>query len=222
MVSRERIRKYFKDKSDVDASPAQSGKGIGRFKYEDTNGDGKIDATDRTFIGNPVPKYTGGLVFSVSVKNFSAETYLYTSLGNKIFNFSKWFTDFFGSFEGSGKGVNALQSWTPALGNNALAPIWESASNISTNAGENSWYVEDGSYLRMQYLSFGYSLPTSMIKSIGLSKAKLTLAATNLFTLTKYKGLDPGVGGAVDTNFGIDVGNYPVTRGFTFGINLGF
>jgi TonB-linked SusC/RagA family outer membrane protein len=213
---------YFKDKADVDASPAQSGKGIGRFKYEDTNGDGKIDPTDRTNIGNPVPKYTGGLVFNVQFKNFDAGTYLYTSLGNKIFNFSKWFTDFFGSFEGSGKGVRAKESWTPALGDNAKAPIWESASNISTNAGENSWYVEDGSYLRVQYLTLGYTLPASMIKSIGLSKARISIAGTNLFTFTKYTGLDPAVGGAVDTNFGIDVGNYPTTRGFTVGVNLGF
>jgi hypothetical protein len=61
-----------------------------------------------------------------------------------------------------------------------------------------------------------------MIKSIGLSKARISIAGTNLFTFTKYTGLDPAVGGAVDTNFGIDVGNYPTTRGFTVGVNLGF
>ena len=83
-------------------------------------------------------------------------------------------------------------------------------------------YMEDGSYLRMQYISIGYSLPSSMIKKAGLSKAKLNLAATNIFTITKYSGLDPGVGGSADTNFGIDVGNYPVTRGFNLGISLGF
>ncbi|HNR07072.1 MAG TPA: SusC/RagA family TonB-linked outer membrane protein [Saprospiraceae bacterium] len=213
---------YFKDAADVANSPAQVGKGVGRFKYEDINGDGKIDPTDRTFIGNPVPKYTGGLVFNASWKNLTIGTYLYTSLGNKIFNFSKWFTDFFGSFEGSGKGERAKESWTPALGDKAKAPIWESASNVSTNAGENSWYVEDGSYLRMQYLSIGYALPTSLIKPLGLSKVNLTLAGTNIFTITKYQGLDPGVGGDVDTNFGVDVGNYPVTRGMTLGINVGF
>ncbi|MEP7269723.1 MAG: SusC/RagA family TonB-linked outer membrane protein [Saprospiraceae bacterium] len=213
---------YFKDKADVDASPAQSGKGVGRFKYADIDGNGKIDPNDRTFIGNPVPDYTGGLTFKVNYKSFTAETYLYTSIGNQIFNFSKWFTDFFGSFEGSGKGIRALNSWTPALGDKADAPIWESASNISTNAGENSWYVEDGSYLRMQYLAFGYEIPSRLVKRIGLSKAKVTLAGTNLFTVTKYKGLDPGVGGDVDTNFGVDVGNYPVTRGLTFGLSLGF
>lgn len=213
---------YFKDAADVSSSPAQSGKGVGRFKYEDINKDGKIDPTDRTFIGNPIPDYTGGVVFNMSYKNLSFETYLYASVGNEIFNQSKWFTDFFGSFEGSGKGARAKESWTPALGDNAKAPIWESASNISTNAAENSWYVEDGSYLRMQYISVGYGLPEKLYKKLGLTKARVSASATNLFTFTKYQGLDPGVGGAADTNFGIDVGNYPVTRGFNFGVTLGF
>jgi hypothetical protein len=93
---------------------------------------------------------------------------------------------------------------------------------VSTNAGENSWYVEDGSYLRVQYLSIGYALPNTLIKPLGLSRAKLNVAATNLLTFTKYQGLDPGVGGDVDTNFGVDVGNYPVTRGLTFSLNIGF
>jgi hypothetical protein len=148
--------------------------------------------------------------------------YLYASAGNKIWNQSKWFTDFYGTFEGSGKGERAKKSWTPALGNAAEAPIWESASNISTSAAENSWYVEDGDYIRLQNISLGYKLPKNVISKIGVKSAKLTLSANNLFTLTKYKGLDPGVGGAADTSFGIDVGNYPVTRSFNASINLNF
>ncbi|MEP7323920.1 MAG: TonB-dependent receptor [Saprospiraceae bacterium] len=213
---------YFKDKADVTNSPAQSGAGVGRFKYEDVNGDGVITPADRDFLGNPVPKYTGGLTFNVAFKNLTIETYMYTALGLKIFNLSKQYNDFFGTFEGAGKNKTAFESWTPALGDNAKAPIWESASNISTNSAENSWYVQDGSYLRVQYLSIGYSLPNSLIKPLGLSRAKLTIAGTNLFTFTKYEGLDPAVGGAADTNLGIDVGNYPVTRGVTFALSLGF
>jgi TonB-dependent starch-binding outer membrane protein SusC len=213
---------YFKDAADVTNSPAQDGKGIGRFKYQDINGDGRITPDDRTFLGSPVPDYTGGINLNLTYKNFSLESYFYASLGNEIWNQSKWFTDFFGSFEGSGKGVRAKESWTPALGDNAKAPIWESASNLSTNAGGNSWYVENGNFLRMQNLALGYTLPNDLIKKVGLSRAKITLAGFNLFTLTKYSGLDPMVGGAVDTNFGIDVGNYPVTRGFNFALSLGF
>lgn len=135
---------------------------------------------------------------------------------------SKWFTDFFGSFEGSGKGVRAKDSWTPELGNSAKAPIWESASNISTNAAENSWYVENGSFMRLQQVALSYDLAGGFTQRVGISKLRLGLAANNLFTITKYSGLDPLVASDVDTNFGIDVGNYPVTRGFTLTLNAGF
>ena len=101
-------------------------------------------------------------------------------------------------------------------------PIWESASNISTSAAENSWYVENGDYIRVQNISLGYNIPKSYTSKIGIKRAKFTLSANNIFTFTKYKGLDPGVGGAADTGFGIDVGNYPVTRSFNASINLTF
>ena len=214
---------YFNTAEEVkNNSLGQAGAALGRFRYEDVNGDGKITPDDRTFIGNPVPKYTGGINIGLTYKSFDFATYIYTSIGNKIFNQSKWFTDFFGSFEGSGKGVRAKESWTPALGNSAKAPIWESASNISTNGAENSWYVEDGSYVRMQNISVGYNLPSKVFTKLGLTKARISASANNIFTITKYQGLDPGVGGAVDTNFGIDVGNYPATRSFYLGLNLGF
>ena len=213
---------YFGSAAEVTSAPAQSGAGVGRFRYADTNGDGKITPEDRTYLGSPVPTYTGGINIGLTYKNFEFATYVYASVGNKIWNQSKWFTDFFGSFEGSGKGERAKQSWTPALGNSASAPIWESASNISTNAAENSWYVEDGDYIRFQNISLGYNIPKEYTSKLGIKRAKFTLSANNLFTLTKYKGLDPGVGGAADTGFGIDVGNYPVTRSFNASINLTF
>lgn len=212
---------YFESAADVANSPDQDGAGVGRFKYEDINNDGEITPDDRTILGNPIPDFTGGVSFNVSYKNWTLSTYLYTSIGNEIWNQSKWFTDFFGSFEGSAKGVRAKESWTPELGNNAAAPIWESASNLSTNSAENSWYVEDGSFLRMQQLALSYEL-TNGIEKYGLSSLRIGIAANNLFTITGYEGLDPMVGGGADTNFGIDVGNYPVSRGFTFSLGLGF
>ncbi|MFZ9144851.1 MAG: SusC/RagA family TonB-linked outer membrane protein [Aquirufa sp.] len=213
---------YFNSAAEVASSPAQDGKGVGRFRYADINGDGKITTDDRTFLGSPVPTYTGGINVGLTYKDFEFATYLYASAGNKIWNQSKWFTDFFGTFEGSGKGERAKQSWTPELGNNAAAPIWESASNLSTSAGANSWYVEDGDYIRVQNISLGYNIPKAYTSKLGIKRAKFTLSANNIFTLTKYKGLDPGVGGAADTGFGIDVGNYPVTRSFNASINLTF
>ena len=213
---------YFNSAAEVASSPAQDGKGLGRFRYADINGDGKITTDDRTYLGSPVPTYTGGINVGLTYKDFEFATYLYASAGNKIWNQSKWFTDFFGTFEGSGKGERAKQSWTPELGNSAAAPIWESASNLSTSAAANSWYVEDGDYLRIQNISLGYNIPKAYTSKLGIKRAKFTLSANNILTLTKYKGLDPGVGGAADTGFGIDVGNYPVTRSFNASINLTF
>ncbi|NNE78194.1 MAG: SusC/RagA family protein, partial [Pricia sp.] len=170
--------------------------------------------------GSPVPDYTGGATLNLQWKNLEFETYWYASVGNEIFNQSKWFTDFFGTFEGSAKGEVAKRSWTPALGNSADAPIWESASNLSTSGAANSWYVEDGSFVRLQRLALSYNFDTDLVQKIGLGKLKVGLAANNIWTMTKYSGLDPVVAGA-DTNFGIDVGNYPATPSYLFSVELG-
>ncbi|MFH6604990.1 SusC/RagA family TonB-linked outer membrane protein [Maribacter algicola] len=211
---------YFNSQAEVDSSPAQDGKGIGRFRYEDVDGDGAITPDDRTVIGSAVPDYTGGLDIILRYKNFEFQSYWYGSFGNDIFNQSKWFRDFFGTFEGSAKGVAAFNSWTPELGNNAGAPIWESASNLSTSGASNSWYVEDGSYVRLVQLRVGYNFSNELTDRFGLSKLNLGLAANNIWTITNYSGLDPQVAGP-DTNFGIDVGNFPVTPSYVISLEIG-
>lgn len=211
---------YFNSAEEVANSPAQDGKGLGRFRYADINGDGAITPDDRTFIGSPVPDYTGGATINLRYKNIEFETYWFATVGNEIFNQSKWFTDFFGTFEGSAKGQAAKRSWTPALGNNAAAPIWESASNLSTSGVGNSWYVEDGSFVRLQRLALSYNF-SDIVDDLGLSRLKFGISANNIWTITNYSGLDPGIGGGADTNFGIDVGNYPVAPQYLFTLEIG-
>lgn len=213
---------YFSDQADVDNHAEQPGAGIGRFKYEDIDGDGVITPEDRTFIGSPIPDYIGGGTISLGYKNFDLDVFFYISAGNEIWNQSKWFTDFFGTFEGSAKGVVAKESWTPELGDNAAAPIWESASNLSTSAAENSWYVEDGSFFRLQRIALNYTIPSGLLDKMGMTNLTFGIAANNVWTITGYTGLDPMVGGGADTNFGIDVGNYPVTPSYMFNVSLGF
>ena len=210
----------------------QEGAAPGRFRYADLNGvdengrivagpDGKIGPEDRTDIGNAVPNFTGGLNLKLGYKGIDLETFMYTSLGNEIFNNGRWYTDFLQSFtSGSAKSTVLLDAWSPTNTDSNI-PILENSSNFSTNTQVNSYYVEDGSFLRMQYLTLGYNLPTSVLGS-KLSKVRLGVSGTNLFTITGYSGLDPGVGGAADTSFGIDVGNYPVSRQFMFNVSLGF
>jgi TonB-linked SusC/RagA family outer membrane protein len=209
----------FKDAADVANSPAQDGKGVGRFKYEDINRDKKIDDDDRTYIGNPNPKFTYGFNTRLYYGNFDLEALFYGVSGGKVLNFGKWFTDFYPSFSGIGKSAAVLNAWTPT-NTGATIPRFEDVSNFSTNAVLNSYYVEDAGYLRLRSLLIGYSMNPSKLKKIGLERLRFTLQATNLFTATKYSGLDPAVSG-VDTNFGVDIGNYPVNRQILFGLAIG-
>ena len=148
------------------------------------------------------------------------ETLWYASVGNEVFNQSKWYTDFFGTFEGSAKSEIAKRSWTPELGNNAAAPIWESAANLSTSGAANSWYVESGDYLRLQRFAISYNFDDTLLDQWGLSTFKLGISANNIWTITNYSGLDPGVAGP-DTNFGVDIGNFPVTPSYLISLELG-
>src|SRR5258708_3012472 len=224
----------FQNQGEVDAAALQAGvvrsqestptsvaQGEGRFKYADRNGDGVIDDKDRTFLGSPVPKFNGGINFKITYKGFELESYMYAALGHKIFNQSKWFTDFYPSFAGAAISSRVTGSWTPQ-NPGASIPIFENVSNFSTNTTANSFYVENGSYFRMQNITLAYNLPSAILSRAKLTKARVFASTNNVFTITKYQGLDPSVGGNSDTNFGIDVGNYPITRSWTFGVNLGF
>ncbi len=211
----------FRNQEDVNSHATQAGAGPGRFKFEDVDGDGEITAADRVFMGSPVPDFTGGMNFTIGYKGFDLSAYFYTSIGNEIFNQSRWFTDFFQTFEGAAISNRLKDAWTPE-NLDATIPVVERTANFSTSDVSNSFYVEDGSYLRLQNLTLGYSAPASLLTKLKMERARVFASVNNVFTLTGYEGLDPAVGGDADLTFGIDVGNYPVTRGWTFGLNLSF
>lgn len=216
-----KVEGLFRNAEDVANHANQSGAAPGRFKYKDLNNDGEITDADRTFIGSPVPKFTGGFNFTIRYANFDLYAYFYASVGNKIFNQSKWFTDFYPSFQGAAISNRVKDSWS-ATNLDAEIPVFESASNFSTNTQANSFYVEDGSYLRFQNVTLGYNVPSSILNRWKMTKLRIFASGNNLATITGYSGLDPSVGGNVDTQYGIDVGNAPLNRSFTFGVNLGF
>ena len=222
----------FQDQAEVDAAPEQAGAAPGRFRYADINGrdaegnltglpDGVVDLDDRTNIGDPIPDFTGGLTIKLDYKGFELETYMFASLGNDIYNVSKLYTDFYSLFPGAAISDRVKDSWSFENPTGDI-PIFENVSNFSTNTQSNSFYVEDGSYLRMQNITLAYKFPISMIESLGLEKLRLFAGVNNVFTISGYEGLDPSVGGAADTNFGIDVGNVPITRSWTAGLNITF
>lgn len=201
----------------------QAGAAAGRFKYADINGDKKIDANDRTIIGNPNPDFTYGISLGAEVKNFDISTFWYGVAGKDIFNFVRWWTDFSGGFPG-GRSKRALyESWLPDGSRpNATTPIQEFASSFSTSNVVNSYYVEKGDYFRLRNLQIGYTLPQSLLSKAKISKARIYVQGTNLFTATKYSGLNPDVISTDDRAASIDVGTYPVVRQFLVGLNVTF
>ena len=210
----------FQSAADVTNSPTQDGAAPGFFKYQDTNGDKKITADDRTFIGDPNPKFTYGFNLAFSYKNFDLSCFLYGSYGNDIFNWNKYWTDFWPSFQGQKSKDLLFNSWTPT-NTGATTPMATNTSNFSTNTQVNSYYMEKGSYLRMKSLEIGYTIPESVMSKIKLSSLRVYVQALNLFTATKYSGLDPELGGD-DRAFGSDTGNYPLVKTYVFGLNLNF
>jgi len=207
----------YRDAADVASSPTATDAAPGRFKYKDVNGDGKIDPADRTFLGNPSPKFTYGVNLSGSYRSFDLGLVFYGSYGNKVVNFTKYYTDFYGNFPNN-KSINALYNpWTPS-NLNAKTPVAENVFTTSNGAAPSSYYVEDGSFLKLRSAILGYTGNSSFFNKAGISKFRVYVQATNLFTVTKYTGLDPEVAGGLDSG-----GNYPNNqRGFLVGANLTF
>ena len=221
----------FQDANDIAKSPKQDDAIPGVFKYQDTNGDGKINTDDRTFIGDPNPDFTYSFNISATYKNFDFGAFFFGSKGNDIFNNTLYFTDFPDFFKGGLRKEVALNSWTPTNKNTNI-PILRTTGGFSTdNSGfANSYFISKGSYLRNKLMQIGYTIPQNKLSRFGIDRLRLYFQATNLFTITDYKGLDPELpsqpnsnGQIVNTSqYGIDQGNYPQTPRFLFGLNLNF
>ena len=211
----------FRDQEEVNNAPTQDGAAPGRFRFADLNNDGVIDINDRTTLGNPVPDFTGGMTIKLNYKRFELEMYSFASIGNEIYNISKLFTDFYPLFPGAAISERVKDSWTFENRSGEI-PIFENISNFSTNTQSNSFYVEDGSFFRMQNVTLSYNLPQPFLDRLGMEKFKVFGSVNNLFTISGYDGLDPAVGGNADTNFGVDLGNVPITRTYTMGVNVAF
>ncbi|OLQ21125.1 SusC/RagA family TonB-linked outer membrane protein [Tannerella forsythia] len=198
---------------------------IGKFKYRDVDGDGKITTNDRDVLGSPHPDFTAGLNVGLGYKGFDFSMFWYACVGNEIFNGAKYFTDFW-MFNGNRSSRMRDLSWEPGK-KNAILPILDKQDNKSgTNA--NSYYVEDGTYARMKHITLGYTLPKNWLRKATIENLRFYVQAENLLTITGYKGIDPEVtnrdktasGG--DLEKGIDVGGIPNSIKFIFGVNLVF
>ena len=197
----------------------------GDFIFKDLNGDNVIDADDRTYIGSPHADFTYGLNFSAAYKSFDFILFFQGSQGNDIYDLSRYYNDFF-NLANYNKHERILNAWTTQNTDTDLARV--SLNDLNNNIRPSSYYVQDGSYLRLKTLQIGYSFPESIAHKIKASKIRLYFEAYNLLTITGYDGLDPEIGlqsyTSDDRNLdiGVDRGIYPSSRTFTFGLNINF
>ena len=186
----------------------------GDIRFKDLNGDGKITDADRTFIGNPNPAFTYGLNNTVSWHGLDLNVFVQGSQGNDVYNLNRVYTEG-GLYSNGNSSTRVLGRWT---GPNTSTDVPRAvAGDPNQNLRVSSYFLEDGSYLRIKTLTVGYSLPKSLSQRVAAQSLRVYVTSQNLVTLTKYTGFDPEVGGR-----GIDFGVYPQSRVFLAGVNIGF
>ena len=190
----------------------------GDFRYKDINHDGKIDENDKSYIGNPFPDLMLGVNLNASYKNWDFLAQFYGTFGNDIYNLNK--DRYFGT-----DGVNVIagtydKAWRPDNTNTDVPRLSVNDSNGNHNK-PSTFFVEDGSYMRLKLLQIGYTLPKNVLGP--KMSARISISAQNLFTITGYSGMDPETAatGSV-TQAGIDWTGYPNPRTFLLGVNLNF
>jgi len=210
----------FQNDAEVAAHATQDGAGPGRFKYEDINGDGVINDSDRTKIGDPHPDLIFGVNMNFAYKNWDMSMFWNGSLGNDIFDYTALYYETPYFFNGN-RSTRVLDSWSPTNTDAELPALSETTLNSEFSTA-NSFFVRDGSYLRLRSLQIGYTLPDTIASKLGASSARVYYNGTNLLTLTDFTGLDPEVprGGALD--IGVYSAQYPSNSISSLGINIKF
>jgi TonB-linked SusC/RagA family outer membrane protein len=219
----------FQNEEEVAAHGAQVNAKPGDIRFVNlvdggTNND--INAFDRQYAGSPWPKFTTGLVFNSSYKNFSFAMQWYGAFGHKLYNDVRRDLDSYGDSNYR----RDINPWTPTNTNTDFPRLgyqFAAGSNnlgLNENArGDSDRWIEDGSFLRLRNVEIGYTVPVGLLGRSGLSNARIFVSGQNLLTFTKYSGLDPDVVGANSTlEPGVDNGNYPSSRIFSFGLSVGF
>ena len=207
----------FQSQQEVDDSPSQLALGAeavpGDLKFVDIYKDGKIDSKDRTFLGSPIPDATIGLNINIKYGNFDFIAYAFSSIGNEMCR----------NYERVQPNANKLKMylgrWTGAGTSNDIPRLTTAAT---ANTIFSDFYVEDASFVRLQNIQLGYTLPGYITQKAKISEARVFASADNLFTLTKYMGYDPAASNGAPIGGGIDAGFYPSARIYTVGLNVNF
>ena len=217
----------FQTQAEIDNYKDKNGNKIqpnakpGDIQYIDLNGDGQINNGDRTFAGSPWPTFQGGLQFNGTYKQFSINIQLVGVVGYKIYNDVRRVLDSYSNLNNFRKDLN------PWSANNTNAPdprlglITDPGINENNRLESDRW-LEKGSYVRLRNIELGYLFPKQLLSSIGFTNTHIFVSGQNLFTITRYKGLDPDITGSGVNLRGVDYGNWPSSRIISFGITSEF
>lgn len=193
----------------------------GDFRYKDMDGNMEINENDRTITGNYMPKFTYGFSSELKYKWLDLSVALQGIQGNKIANI---FRRYINNMEGGNNcQIDALDRWNSESdpGNGQVIRANRSATGL--NGTTSTWHIEDGSYLRIKNITFGYTLPKRWLSNVGINHTRIYFSTENPFTFTKYSGYNPEVnmkGNSLTP--GIDYGTYPLAKSFVFGLNVTF
>jgi TonB-dependent starch-binding outer membrane protein SusC len=224
------VEGVFQNQREVDQANALTSEGEyyqdihtrpGDFKFKDLDGDGKVTGEDRTFIGSPHPNFTYGLTFFAEYHRFDFSVFLQGVEGGDIFNVFKYYThQNTGYFNAPS---DMLQNaWHGEGTSNTQFMI--SASTANNNLRPSSWYIEDGSFLRIKNLQIGYNFGKWFCRKLAISSCRFYVGGQNLYTITGYSGLDPELADMSGSplSSGIDFAKYPQARTLLTGLSIKF
>lgn len=208
----------FQSEEEINANPSRSGDKPGYPRYQDVNGDGEITPDDYQIIGNPNPDFTWAINSTLNYKNFDFGIFFRGVHGNQVRNLQA-------SELGDGvQKINQISnivtdSWTPN-NTDATRPVIDANRDFANSYRDSDYFIEDGSFIRLQNVSLGYTFPVSRF----ISRARVYVSGQNLFVSTKYTGFDPEVNsrGQNNLNRADDYDAYPRARVLTAGVNLNF
>ncbi|WET03129.1 TonB-dependent receptor [Flavobacterium sp. YJ01] len=213
----------FQNQQEIDNYKSADGKVImpnavpGDIRFKDINGDGQISSTDKTITGSPWPEFEMGLNAGAEYKGFDFSMNWIASHGATVYNGFRSVVD---RFDDNSNYRAGIQPWTPENPNTDFPRITKGSTLNSR--GDSDRFLENGDFIRLKYVGFGYNIPQSVLAKSGITRARLTLSAQNIITITKYKGLDPEFTNGNIFERGVDNGAFPNLKTYSFGVEFGF